>query len=87
MVKMVIHIKAGSFEISKLKNLENPETLLRSLEFVIHQNLEHEAITKPSQFQTWFKIEVSQISYSCRNVENRGTPNLLQRMLKKSQMY
>ena len=45
MVKMVMHTKASSFEISKLKNFKNSETLLRSLEFVIHQNLEHDTIT------------------------------------------
>ena len=39
-------VKTQSFEISKLKNLfENLETLLRSLDFVIHQNLQHDAIT------------------------------------------
>ena len=40
-----MHTKAGNFEISKLKTLNIPETLLGSLEFVIHQNLEHDAIT------------------------------------------
>ena len=39
MVKMVTHIEARSFEISKFKNLlQKPSNLMRSLEFVIHQN-------------------------------------------------
>ena len=42
---MVTHTKARNFEISNLKTLKNHETLLRSLEFVIHQNLEHDGIT------------------------------------------
>ena len=38
-VKVMTHIDARSYEISKLKNfLEKPSNLLRSLEFVIHQN-------------------------------------------------
>ena len=49
---MVTYTKARSFEISKLKNLlENPETLLRSTDFVIHQNLQHDAITVSNLFQ------------------------------------
>ena len=45
-MKIVKHKQARSFKISKLKNLlEKPETPLRSLEFVIHQNLQHHAIT------------------------------------------
>ena len=56
MVKMVAHIEAQTFEISNLKNrfLEKPEILLRSLEFVKISSM------TPSQFQTWFEIEVSQ---------------------------
>ena len=39
MVKMVPHIDDESFQISNLKNLsEKPSNLLKSLEFVIHQN-------------------------------------------------
>ena len=40
---MVTHTEARTFEISKFKNIfENPETLLRLLEFV---KLEQDAIT------------------------------------------
>ena len=53
---MVTHTKARSFKISKLKTLKNPETLLRSLKFVIHQNLEYNVITVSNL--VW--IEVSQ---------------------------
>ena len=53
---MVTHTEARFFEISKFKNvLENPETLLRSLELVKISS------TTPSEFQTWFLIEVSQL--------------------------
>ena len=53
---MVTHTEARTFEISKFKNvLEDPETLLRSLEFVKISS------TTPSQFQSWFLIEVSQL--------------------------
>ena len=46
---MVMHTEARTFEISEFKNvLENPETLLRLLEFVKISS------TTPSQFQTWF---------------------------------
>ena len=39
MLKMMAHIEVRSFEILKLKNLlKKPLNLLRSLEFVIHQN-------------------------------------------------
>ena len=39
MVKIMTHIEARSFETLKLKNLlKKPSNLLRSLEFVIHQN-------------------------------------------------
>ena len=44
---MVKHKKA--LEVLKFQNLKtslkNPETLLRSPQFVIHQNLQHHAIT------------------------------------------
>ena len=53
---MVTHTKARSFKISKLKTLKNPETLLRSLEFAIHQNLEYNVIT----VSNLVGIEVSQ---------------------------
>ena len=55
---MVRHTKVQSFEISKLKkSLKNSETLLRSTEFLIHQNVDHNDI----KLQTWFKIKVSQL--------------------------
>ena len=66
MVKMVTHTKARSFEISKVKNfLENPETFLISLEFGIHHNLQHDAITVLNMVRNW-SIS-TQISYSCPN--------------------
>ena len=82
---MATHTKARSFETSKLKNLlENPETLLRSLDFVIHQNLQDNAITVSNLVRN---LSIStQINCSCQNVANWGTPNLLQRVLNKSQM-
>ena len=42
---MVTHKKARILKFQNLKTLKNPETLLGSLEFVIHQNFEHDAIT------------------------------------------
>ena len=49
MVQTVTQAEARTFEIPKIKNvLENPETLLRSLEFVKISS------TTPTQFQTWF---------------------------------
>ena len=46
---MVMHTEDQTFETSKFKNaFENPETLLRTLEFVKISS------TMPSQFQTWF---------------------------------
>ena len=41
---MVTHSKLEILKFQNLKTLKNPETL-RSLEFVIHQNLEHDAMT------------------------------------------
>ena len=53
---MVRHTETRTFETSKFKNLlENPETLLKSQDFVKISS------TTPSQFQTWFEIEVSQL--------------------------
>ena len=67
MVKTVAHTKARVFEISKLKNLflENPETIVRPLEVLIHPNLQHDTITVSNLVQ--------KISYSCRDVANCGT--------------
>ena len=62
--------KAWNFEIQNSKTLKNPKTLLRSLEFVIHQNLEHDAITVSNLVRNWNIL--IQISYSCRNVANLG---------------
>ena len=46
---MVTQTEARTFEISKFKNvLENPETLLRSLDIAKISS------TTPSQFQAWF---------------------------------
>ena len=46
---MVTHTEAQILEISKFKNvLENPETLLRSLDIAKISS------TTPSQFQAWF---------------------------------
>ena len=61
------HTKARVFEISKLKNLflENPETIVRPLEVLIHPNLQHDTITVSNLVQ--------KISYSCRDVANCGT--------------
>ena len=81
MAKIVTHTKARSFEISKLKNLES---LLRSLEFVIQRNLEYDAITVANLVRNW-SIS-THISYSCRNVANWGTSNLLLLILNKNQM-
>ena len=48
MAKMMTHTEAKRFEISKYKNVfekpANLQTLMRSLEFAIHKNLEHDAI-------------------------------------------
>ena len=44
-VKMVTHTKLEILKFQNLKTLKNRETLLRSLEFMIHQNLEHDATT------------------------------------------
>ena len=53
---MATHAEAQTFEISKFKDLlQNPETMLRSLEFVKISS------TTPSQFQIWFEIEVFQL--------------------------
>ena len=46
---------------------------------MIHQKLEHDAITVSNLARSW-SIS-TQISYSCCKVANWGTPNLLQRML------
>ena len=67
-----------------LEPLKSSESLLRSLKFVIHQNLKHDAITVSNLVQNW-SIS-TKISYSCRNVANWGTASLLQQMLNKSQM-
>ena len=64
--------------------MKNSESLLRSLKFVINQNLEHGAFTVSNLVRNW--SIATQIRYSCRNVANWGTPNLLQRMLNKSQV-
>ena len=60
MVKMVTHIEARSFEISKLKNLlEKPSNLLRPLEFVIHQNctyLRASQYEQAKRFTTKFSV-------------------------------
>ena len=47
MVKMVHTPKLEVLKFQNLKktSLKNPEILLRSLEFVIHQNLEHDVIS------------------------------------------
>ena len=80
-VKMVKHKKA--LEVLKFQNLKtslkNPETLLRSPQFVIHQNLQHHAITVSNLIRNW-SIS-TQISCPCQNVTNWGTPNLLQQCL------
>ena len=48
--------RTEAFKISKFKDLlENSETFLRSLDFVKISS------TTPSQFQTWFEIEVSEL--------------------------
>ena len=53
---MVTHTEARTLKFQNLKtSLKNPETLLGSLEFVKISS------TTPSQFQTWFEIEVSQL--------------------------
>ena len=48
MLKMVTYIEGRSFEISKHKNSlqkpSNPQVLLKSLEFVVYQNLEYGTI-------------------------------------------
>ena len=48
MLKMVTYIEGRSFEISKhksrLQKPSNPQVLLRSLEFVVYQNLEYDTI-------------------------------------------
>ena len=48
MLKIVTYIEGRSFEISKHKNSlqkpSNPQVLLRSLEFVVYQNLEYGTI-------------------------------------------
>ena len=67
-----------------LKTLKNSESLLRSLKFVINQNLEHGAITVSNLIRN--RSIATQISYSCRSVANWSTANLLQRMLIKSQI-
>ena len=46
--------------------MKNPETLLRSLEFVIHQNYGHDASFKLASISTL-------IRYSCRDIANWGT--------------
>ena len=64
---MVTHTEVRTFEISKSKNiLENPETLLRSLEFVKISS------TTPSQFQTWFQIKVAQLRSAIPDVTQRN---------------
>ena len=63
MVKMVTKTEARTFEISKLKNhlekLWNPPEVTRIVKITG---------TTPSQFQTWFEIEVSQL--------RSGTPDV-----------
>ena len=60
---MVTHTEIRTFKISKFKNLlQNPETILRSLDFVKISS------KTPSQFQTWFEIEVSQLRSATPNV-------------------
>ena len=44
-------------EISKLKNLEKPATPLKRLELYFIKI----SSTAPSQLQTWFEVEVSQL--------------------------
>ena len=84
MAKMVMHAEAQTFEISKLKVLLekswNPPEVTR-----IYENPEHNAITVSNLVQNW-SIS-TQISYYYRNLAKWGTPNLLQQMLNKSQVY
>ena len=63
---MVTHTKLEVLKFQNLKTLKNSETLLRSLEFVIHQNLEHDVITVSNLVENWSSS--TQISYSCRDV-------------------
>ena len=56
-----------------------PLILLRSLEFVIHQNFHHDTITVSKLARSW-SIS-TQISYFCRKVAIWDTPNMLQWML------
>ena len=55
----MVKILEQKLELLKFQNLKtslkNPETRLRSLEFVKISSM------TPSQFHTWFEIEVSQL--------------------------
>ena len=73
MVKMVPHIDDQSFQISNLKNIsEKPSNLLKSLEFVIHQNfpclMSQVSYEKAKRFTTKYLV----------NFIVNNKPNLLQ---------
>ena len=58
MMKMVTHTEARSLEILKLKNLfEKSSNPPQVNQFVIHQNLEHDALT----VSNWLEVEWSQL--------------------------
>ena len=60
---MVTHTEARTLKFQNLKtSLKNPEPLLRSLQFV-----KISSITR-SQFQTWFEIEVAQLTSATPDV-------------------
>ena len=77
------HTEAQVIEISKHKNLlkkpSNLETILKSLELVIHQNLEHDAIAVSHlarSFKFGSKMIIStEISYPFRKAAIWGSPN------------
>ena len=63
MMKMVTHTEARSLEILKLKNLfEKSSNPPQVNQFVIHQNLEHDALTVSKLARSW--MISTQISYS-----------------------
>ena len=68
-------LKLKVLKFQNLKtSLKNPQTLLRSLEFVINQNLKYNAITVLNLARSWSTS--TQISYFRCKLTNWATPNL-----------
>ena len=63
------------WKFQNLKTLKNPETLLRSLKFVIHQNLESDAIKISKLVRNWSVS--TQMTYSNRNVAKTRIDNVI----------